>query len=340
MLNVAAIGLGWVTTNRHIPSLRRHPGVRLVGVIDRSEERARLLAAKLGVAWATTLDAPWMSAVQALTIGTPPDSHHPIALAALSRGLHVLTEKPFAMNPDQGKEMLAAAVDANRILAVVHNFQFARSVAQARRRFEQGQAGELKSVLGLQFSSHARRLPSWYKQLPGGLFYDEAPHLFYLLRSFLPDFAITQTSMVKSLDPADNTPRLVSTVHEQGRTVGSIQMFFDAAISEWQLVLMGSRETLVADIFRDILVRLPPDHRHEGRDVLRTSAFAMGTHLLGTLTSGVRHASKTLDYGNSEVVRRFVAAVESGIEPEGISGRDGLAVIEAMARVLAPETRP
>jgi scyllo-inositol 2-dehydrogenase (NADP+) len=335
MLKVACMGLGWVTQNRHIPALRRHPGVQLVGVIDRSEDRAREVANRLGVSWATTLDAPWMAPVQALTIGTPPDSHHAIALAALARGLHVLTEKPFAMNPADGRAMIAAAADAKRILAVVHNFQFARSVAKARQRFESGQAGELKSVLGLQFSSHARRLPSWYKKLPGGLFYDEAPHLFYLVRSFLSDFAMTQANVVKSLDPADNTPRLVSTVHGQGRAVGSVQMFFDAAVSEWQLVLMGSRETLVADIFRDILVRLPPDHRHEGRDVLRTSAFAMGTHLLGTLSSGVLHASKRLDYGNSEVVRRFVAAVETGNEPQGISGHDGLAVIEAMASVLA-----
>jgi predicted dehydrogenase len=335
MLNVASIGLGWVTQNRHIPALRRHPGVQLVGVIDRSETRAREVGDRLGIAWATTMDAPWMGSVQALTIGTPPDSHHPIAIAALARGLHVLTEKPFAMNPADGRDMIAAATDAKRVLAVVHNFQFARSVALARRHFETGQAGELKSVLGLQFSSHARRLPSWYKTLPGGLFYDEAPHLFYLVRSFLPDFALTQASVVKSLNPADNTPRLISTVHGQGSAVGSVQMFFDAAVSEWQLVLMGSRETLVADIFRDILVRLPPDHRHEGRDVLRTSAFAMGTHLLGTLSSGILHASKRLDYGNNEVVRRFVAAVETGTEPQGISGRDGLAVIEAMSQVLA-----
>jgi predicted dehydrogenase len=335
MLNVACIGLGWVTLNRHIPSLKRHPGVRIVGVIDSTEARARTVAAEMGIEWATSLDVPWMRDVQVLTIGTPPDSHHPVALAALARGLHVLTEKPFAMTPAQAREMIDAGAKARRTLAVVHNFQFARSVAEARRRFDTGLAGELKSVLGLQFSSHTRRLPSWYRSLPGGLFYDEAPHLFYLVRSFLPDFTMTRAHIARSLDPGDNTPRYVSTVHDRDRAVGSVQMFFDAAISEWQMVLMGSKETLVVDIFRDILVRFPADRRHEGRDVLRTTAFATATHLLGTIASGVRHSTKTLDYGNDEVVRRFVAAVESGVEPAGISGRDGLAVIEVMAQVLA-----
>ena len=127
---------------------------------------------------------------------------------------------------------------------------------------------------------------------------------------------------------------MVATIHDQGPAVGNIQMFFDAAVSEWQLVLLGSRETLVADIFRDILVRLPPDGKHAGLDVLRTTAHATGSHLLGTITSGFRHVRKTLDYGNDEVIRRFVAATRSGLDPEGISALDGLAIIEAMARVV------
>ena len=32
----AAVGLGWVTTHRHIPWLGRTPGAQLVGVIDRN----------------------------------------------------------------------------------------------------------------------------------------------------------------------------------------------------------------------------------------------------------------------------------------------------------------
>jgi len=334
MLRVACLGAGWVTMNRHVKALRKHPRVRLVGIVDHNAGRAQAAGAKLGVAHATDLDAPFLREVDAIAIGTPPETHHDLVVAALGRGLHVLVEKPLAMDEAQGRAMVDAARSAKRVLAVVHNFQFARSVSEARRRLESGEAGELKSVFGLQFSSHRRRLPTWYKRLPGGLFYDEAPHLFYLLKSFLPRFAITQVHVSRSLDPEDNTPRFVNTVHDAGPCVGTVQMFFDTAVSEWQLILMGTRETLIADIFRDILIRLPTDRAHGARDILATSASAVAGHLWGTLTSGLLLVRGALDYGNDEVVRRFVEAVENGTEPADISGSDGLAVVSAMARVM------
>jgi predicted dehydrogenase len=335
MLKVAAVGVGWVTINRHIPSLLRHPRVKLVGVIDRDPQKAAAAAKKLGVLSGDSLTAPWMSQVEAVTLGTPPDTHAELTHKALGHGLHVLTEKPFAMSPAEAAEMIAAAKEAKRTLAVVHNFQFARSVAAARQRFATGAAGELRAILGLQLSSHARRLPTWYQQLPCGLFYDEAPHLYYLVKSFLGALPMTSVQVATSIRAGDNTPRLVSTVHDQNGVAGSVQMFFDAALSEWQLVLMGSRETLVADIFRDILIRLPTDGRHEARDILRTSAQAFGGHLAGTVLSGVKHVRGDLDYGNDEVVRRFVTAVETGQPPEGISGDDGLQVVRAMDAVIS-----
>ncbi len=334
MLRIATYGAGWVSTHRHIPSLQRHRGVKLVGVLDRHLEHAQAAAAPFRGLAGTDLDARWMRDVDAVVIGTPPETHHALVLAALGCGLHVLVEKPFAMSAAQANEMIEAAQRAKRTLAVVHNFQFARSVAAARRRFDDGEAGELRGVYGLQFSSHDRRLPIWYRTLPCGLFFDEAPHLFYLLKSFLPEFMVASAHVSPSVNPDDRTPRLVSTTHDAGRCVGSIQMFFDTPISEWQLFLMGSREMLVADIFRDILVRIPHDGRHESRDILRTSLASVGGHVLGTFTSGVRHVTGTLDYGNDEVLRRFVAAVQSGDEPRGISASDGLEVVTAMQHVL------
>jgi scyllo-inositol 2-dehydrogenase (NADP+) len=334
-LPIAVIGAGWVTTHRHVPALLRHPRVELVGVVDRSEVRGEALASRLGIRFAPDLDAPWIRGARAVVIGTSPEAHAPMAIAALERGLHVLVEKPFAMTPAEGRRMIDAASRARCVLAVVHNFQFARSVTAARRRLESGAAGELRAVLGLQLSNPARRLPEWYRNLPLGLFYDEAPHLMYLLRAFVDDFRLTRAAVAPSAEPADPTPVVVSTVHASGRVVGTTQMIFAASLSEWQLVLMASKETLACDIFRDVLVRIPGDGRHEGADVLRTSLAALRGHVAGTFSSGWRHAFKRLDYGNGEVVRRFVEAIETGTVPREISAEDGLAVVEALHGVLA-----
>lgn len=48
-----------------------------------------------------------------VSIVTPPDLHCPMSVAALNRGIHVLCEKPFAMNVEEAKQMNAAAENAS-----------------------------------------------------------------------------------------------------------------------------------------------------------------------------------------------------------------------------------
>jgi len=86
----------------------------------------------------------------------------------------------------------------------------------------------------------------------------------------------------------------------------------------------------VIDLFRDVLVRLPNDSAHTGTHVLRTSARAIGSHVLGVARSGLLRAQRRLDYGNEEVVRRFLDATRTGAAPEAITASDGRAVVEVI----------
>ncbi len=267
-------------------------------------------------------------------IGTPPESHHELVLRCLSMGKHVLVEKPFAMTSEQAEEMAQAARSAELQLGVVHNFQFLRSCRRARTIFESGDLGELRGLIGFQSSNHRRRLPRWYKGLPLGLFTDESPHLIYLLLSFLPGAEPKSIFVGPPVSDDDNTPQLVSGHFQSPNGIlGSLHMSFVGALSEWQLVLLGSRRTLVVDLFRDILLDVPDDRRHESLDVLQTSMKAVSSHIAGFVSSGIRHVAGTLDYGNGEVFRRFVASVLGGSPPEGIRAEDGAAVVRVMERI-------
>ena len=44
-----------------------------------------------------------------VSITTPPEFHFPMTMAALSRGIHVLCEKPFALDLAEARQMTAAA---------------------------------------------------------------------------------------------------------------------------------------------------------------------------------------------------------------------------------------
>jgi predicted dehydrogenase len=272
--------------------------------------------------------------VEVAVIGTPPESHYELVLSCLSLGKHVLVEKPFAMSSEQAVEMIRVARSADLQLGVVHNFQFLRSCRRARKIFESGELGELRGLIGFQSSNHRRRLPRWYKSLPLGLFTDESPHLIYLLLSFLPGAEPKSIFVGPSVSDKDNTPQLVSGHFESpDGLLGSLHMSFVGALSEWQLVLLGSKRTLVVDLFRDILLDVPDDRRHESLDVLQTSMKAVMGHAAGFVSSGIRHVTGTLDYGNGEVFRRFVTAVVDGAPPEGVGSEDGAAVVRVMERI-------
>ncbi len=57
-----------------------------------------------------------------VSIVTPPTFHFPMTMAALSRGIHVLCEKPFAMDAEEAGKMKAAA-DHTAVVAMV-DFEF------------------------------------------------------------------------------------------------------------------------------------------------------------------------------------------------------------------------
>lgn len=337
-LRVAVIGAGWVTSNRHLPWLKRTEGVEVVGVIDRDDAHVARAQRRFGIPHGAVAEraaeVPWLDLVDAVTIGAAPMAHHELTLDYLAAGKHVLVEKPMAMTSAQAQEMVEAAEQRGLILGVVHNFQFARSVRRARWMLEFGELGALRGVWGIQLSNVRRRLPTWYEQLPLGLFYDESPHFFYLLRSLLgPNLHVASAS---EIDPprGRSTPISLSVTVAGGRAPGKIDMNFDSTISEWQILISGERKLAVVDIFRDVLVVLGNDNEHSARQIMKTTIDGVRGHLGGVVASGILLARNRLAYGNDEVMRRFLASCRSGRAPLGISSSDGAAVVELQHAVL------
>ena len=333
-VNVVCAGAGWVTRERHLPSLKRDPRVRVVGVVDVHPERAEALARDFEVPQhGTSFDEDWTTGIDAVTVGTPPPAHPELVHAAIERGWHCLCEKPLALTGDEAAALVEAADRAGMILAVVHNFQFARSAQRLFDLIDRGELGVVEAVYGFQLSNPERRLPHWYRELPGGLFVDEAVHLLYLLRR-----------MLGRLEPRAVDARVegiairdITATFEHETIWASLSMSFRASVSEWQLVVVGSRATAAFDIFRDVLVVLRNDGKHGAKEVLRTSASLVGGHLAGVATSGARRVGRRLLYGNDEVVRRFVDAVAEGRRDRlaGMTGEDGLAIVRSLEDLLA-----
>ncbi len=312
-IKVAVVGCGWVAQNRHLPVMASSDLFDVVGVIDRRPDHAREIAKKRGLrryAEATSLsEVRWMDEIDAVTVATAPTAHFAFIKEALALGKHVLTEKPFVMSVTEGEYLVQAAERVERNLAIVHNFQFARSSKRLLDDIRSGALGEVRGIEAVQLGNPLRRLPEWYDELPLGLFYDESPHLLYLARAVAGPLRLVRAVCIKSRAGFRTPARIDAWLDCAAGYPVHLACNFESPISEWHLMVFGAKRLGVVDLFRDIYLSLPNDGSHDTRRVLTTSLVATYQHWSQHLTSGLRHLRGKLFYGNTEVFDRFGAAI-------------------------------
>jgi predicted dehydrogenase len=348
LIKTALIGLGGVSVKRNLPVLTKRPEYDVVGVIDRNEDRAASVAKRFGLpryARADNLDdVPWLDEVSLVCVGTGPQAHHALIRSALSMDKDVLTEKPFTMTVPEGEELVALARERKRILGIVHNFQFASSTRKLLADIEGGRFGRIRSIVARQFSNPRRDLPTWYDELPLGLFYDESPHFFYLVSRLAPGPLTFLSCDVFPSTTGRNTPANVEVKYRcetsgQGSLPVTIDTSFETGLSEWHLTVFGEEGTGDIDIFRDIYLRLPNDGDHGTMAVFRTSALATLQHWGQTATRGSLHLTGRLRYGVDEVLDLFTRALIERTEPPGIGAEDALTVLKLQHQAIDSQRR-
>lgn len=338
VLRVAVIGAGGIAPLRHVPAFRTVPGVEVAGVIDRHADRAAAVASRCRLPHhGTSLDEPWLEQVHAISVAVPPRQHHPVVSACLARGKHVLLEKPFTVEAAHAEELAREADGRGLVLAFVHNLLFARGILRLRAMIQRGDLGDVLGYHVFQTSTAERLTPLWRDDLPFGLFFDESPHPLYLLRSLGGEIAI-HGGVATPSRIGRNTPAAVTVHLTAGGRPATFYSGFEASLSEWHVIVYGSRALAAFDIFRDILIVTPHDGRHSPGQILRTTIDVCRTHLSGVLSSGLRHLAGRMLYGNDEVARRFVEAIRTGQPPAGISTADGLAIARLQHEMIGKLT--
>ena len=117
-IRVGFVGAGANSRRHHIPKLRAQPGVELAAVANRTKESGEQVAREFGIArvyadWRELVRAPDLDAV---CIGTWPNTHCEITRAVLEHGKHVLCEARMAMNVAEARSMLDAARRTPRLV--------------------------------------------------------------------------------------------------------------------------------------------------------------------------------------------------------------------------------
>ena len=122
-LRLGVVGVGVMGYN-HARVLSELPGVDLVGVADPDDKQADFVRRMLGCATVPDVSELLALGIDAVSIAAPTHLHRSIALAAISRGVHVLVEKPIASSVEEGRELIVAARRAGVALMVGHVERF------------------------------------------------------------------------------------------------------------------------------------------------------------------------------------------------------------------------
>lgn len=144
-LRLGIVGCGAVTETGHLPAVAASGGVQLTVLVDKNFGRAQELARRLKVPRAAADYADIIGQADAAIVALPHYLHAPVAAELLSHGIHVLVEKPMALNLAECDSMLEAAQKGGATLAVGIIRRFMPAYRFAREAIAAGVLGEVVS---------------------------------------------------------------------------------------------------------------------------------------------------------------------------------------------------
>jgi predicted dehydrogenase len=302
-LRVLVLGGGFFGKNwlRELPACAE---CEVAGVVAKHPELLAAVGEEFKVPverrFATIGDGLERAGAQAVVVALPEMVHKEAILAALGRGLHVLTEKPLAMTMAEAADIVRAArCSPASVVMVDQNYRWRPQNRTLRQAVRDGRIGRVASV------SYEYRQPitrtttdAWREQMPHPFLHDMAPHHFDLLRASTG--LECQQVMAVGVRPAWSWYKGVPSVDailsfEQGVSAsytGSMVARGLATPQDGIITVVGEGGTL----------RLEPDSRVVWYDE------AGGSEVIAPVTMPFTDLAATL--------REFLAAIREGRKPE------------------------
>jgi predicted dehydrogenase len=197
----------------HAPLLAAAPGCEFLGVVTTSQERRKLVASDHPeLSTFDGLEEAISAGAQAVAISTPAQTHSTLTDHALGLGLHVVCDKPFALNASAAARSIQLADSKGKLLSPYQNRRWDSDFLTARQLAESGQLGAIT-----QFESRFERFaPDRGPGLSGGgtlldfcsHLVDQVLTLFGSVRTVYAEWRIRETGLDDDV--------FVALVHDSG----------------------------------------------------------------------------------------------------------------------------
>lgn len=158
-LRIGIVGCGRIAAN-HARALHTVDGTEIVGCCDPVAERAASFAAEHAIPHAVAkVDDLLAVGLDAITVCTPHPAHEAVVLRAAAAGVHVLCEKPVAVDLAAADRMIQATDRAGVRFGVLFQRRFWAAAQRIRHAIDDGRIG--RPVLG-EVSVLLHRPASYY----------------------------------------------------------------------------------------------------------------------------------------------------------------------------------
>lgn len=145
-LNVAIVGYGLGGKVFHAPLVKATDGLKVGGIVSRSQEKKNqanidLPSAEIFGSFEDLLSKADQFDIAVIT--TPNTEHAPQAIAAMKAGLHVVVDKPVAINSSLCRQMIEVSKETGKLLSVFQNRRWDADFLTVKKLIEAGALGKI-----------------------------------------------------------------------------------------------------------------------------------------------------------------------------------------------------
>lgn len=163
-LRIGLMGCGNVAEFGHLPAILSTDGLELVALYDPAPGKAAAYAERFGGNPFDDIDDFFDSGLDIVAITSSAPAHLSNVLDAAAHHVHVICEKPIAMNDAEGATMVSAMKNSGKEFFVGFCYRFSPVAQQIKRWVDEAIVGEIRA-LRLVYNWH---LHGQYIHLPDG----------------------------------------------------------------------------------------------------------------------------------------------------------------------------
>lgn len=247
--------------------------------------------------------------IQLVAIATSSGNHAEIALYCIDKGIHVIIEKPMAMNMKDAEEIIRRANSKGVLVSACHQNRFNIAVQQMRKAVEAGRFGKLSHG-----SIHVRwnRNKDYYAQAPwrgtwaedGGCLMNQCIHGIDLLRWMLGDevesvYGVTRQQQHNYLEAEDVGMAVVTFKNGAIATIEGTTNVYPKNLEETLYlfgengtVKLGGKSTNNIDVW-DFADETEADEKNKGLEEETSNVYGNGhTSLYADMIDAIKNERK------------------------------------------------